>query len=178
MNTNRNNRNAAGFSVAEMLVAVLLILIVSAVVAAGMPMARQAYEKAVDAANAQTLLSTTVTTLRSELGEASDITTTSTTVDGVAGKELESFRSARTGARTELSNPDSGIMVKDYADNSLPRDHLLVTTQAATKRLSTSYSHILYDDASGVFTITDLCVKRNGTEIAALETLRIKTVNP
>ena len=53
--------NRKGFSLAETLMAVLILLMVSAVVAAGIPMAREAYEKAVDAANAQTLLSTTIT---------------------------------------------------------------------------------------------------------------------
>ena len=45
-----------GFSLAEMLVAVLILLMVSAVVAGGVPTASNAYSKAVDAANAQVLL--------------------------------------------------------------------------------------------------------------------------
>ena len=53
-----------GFSLAEMLVAILILLMVSSVVAGGVPAASNAYSKAVDAANAQVLLSTAATALR------------------------------------------------------------------------------------------------------------------
>ena len=55
------------FTLAETLITVLILLMVSAVVAGGIPAAANAYRKAVDAANAHVLLSTTVNALRSEL---------------------------------------------------------------------------------------------------------------
>jgi hypothetical protein len=46
---------------------------VSAIVAAGIPTAKVAYEKVVLSANAETLMSTTVFALRNELGTAKDV---------------------------------------------------------------------------------------------------------
>ncbi len=170
--TNRKQRNNAGFSLAETLMAVLILLMVSAVVAAGMPMAREAYEKAVDAANAQTLLSTTMTLLRSELGEAQNI---SVSADGGS----ITYRSARTGARAVLFNSDdNGIMVTDYAGTSNATNHLLVTSQAATERLRTSFTASY---SGSVFTVTQLQVTRSGKVIAQLDPekpFKIRTVNP
>lgn len=71
----RRNKTRAllGFTLAETLVAILIMLMVASVATAGIPAARNAYDKAVSAANAQTLLSTAVTTLRSELSTAPKI---------------------------------------------------------------------------------------------------------
>ncbi len=169
MRKKRNRRASAGFSLAETLMAVLILLMVSAVVATGMPMARDAYEKAVDAANAHTLLSTTVTMLRGELSEAQYISG--------GGDTPILYRSARTGASTTLSYDESmGVKVKDYAEATAAVEHPLVTTQAATSRLRTEFGSISY--ANGVYTVTGLCVKRSGTVISKLDTLTINTVNP
>ena len=54
-------KSRLGFTLAEMLMSVLILLMVSSVVAGGVPVAANAYYKVVDAANAQVLLSTTVT---------------------------------------------------------------------------------------------------------------------
>ncbi len=181
MKASRKQRNSAGFSLAETLMAVLILLMVSAVVAAGMPMAREAYEKAVDAANAQTLLSTTAAMLRSELSEAN--------CEGeVAPGASITYCSGRTGLITTLSTPpaDAEASVGGVPAGELP-DGLrlryedgtrlyLVTTQTATVRLKTAFTSIGYED--GVFTISGLCVTRKGVTVASLETLKIATVNP
>ena len=52
-----------GFSLAETLMAVLILLMVTSVVATGIPAAANAYFKAVDASHAQVLLSTTMISL-------------------------------------------------------------------------------------------------------------------
>ena len=65
-------RDAHGFTLAETLLAVLILLMVSGIVAAGIPVAKKAYEKVVLAADAQLLLSTTVAELRDEIGTAWD----------------------------------------------------------------------------------------------------------
>ena len=70
----RNNRRSencrrgrSGFTIAETLVAVLILLMVSSVVAAGIPAAKSAFEKVVVGANAEILLSTSVASLRDQL---------------------------------------------------------------------------------------------------------------
>ncbi len=177
MKKNRKKRNRAGFSLAETLMAVLILLLASAIVAAGMPMAREAYEKAIDAANAQTLLSTTVTMLRAELCEAADVETESQTIAGVGTvpNVVKSFRSSRTGAPAALSNSDLGIQVTDNVGVNTVANNL-VTSEAATSRLHTAFDYIKYED--GLFTVYGLKVFRSGTgTVASLGELNVKTVN-
>lgn len=66
-------KNRGGFTLAETLIAVLILLMVSGIVAAGIPAAKEALTKAVDASHSQLLLSTTMTALRNELGSARSI---------------------------------------------------------------------------------------------------------
>lgn len=66
---NRAKRRA-GFTLAETLLAVLILLLVSGIVATGVPVAKNVYDKVVLAANAQVMLTTAVTSLRDELGTA------------------------------------------------------------------------------------------------------------
>ena len=106
-NTTQKVKNSAGFTLAETLITVLILLMVSSVVAGGVPAAANAYRKAVDAANAHVLLSTTVNALRSELS----------TAWGVSANNSELiYYSARTGAKTKIYNTDSTIMVQDYLE--------------------------------------------------------------
>lgn len=70
----RKINSIAAFTLAEALVAILILLMVTSVVAAGIPAARRAYENVVTASNAELVLSTTISALRNELGMATDIT--------------------------------------------------------------------------------------------------------
>ena len=100
-------KRAAGFTLAETLMTVLILLMVSAVVAGGMPAAMNAYRKAVDAANAQLLLSTTVNALRDELSTAWDVEVEGTTI---------TYQSSDTGEESIISLGDDGkIMLQEYA---------------------------------------------------------------
>ena len=69
----RKLNNKKGFTIAEMLVAILILLMVSSIVATGIPVAREAYEKVVLTSNAEILMSTAISALRNELGTAKDI---------------------------------------------------------------------------------------------------------
>ncbi len=70
MNRNRRKRRKSGFTLSETLIAILILLMVSAIVAGAIPTASNVYIKTVDAANAQLLLSTTITKLRDEFSTA------------------------------------------------------------------------------------------------------------
>ena len=63
----------SGFTLVEMLMTVLILSMVSAVVAGGLPMAVSAYTNVVNTANAESLLSTSMIRLRDELGTASEV---------------------------------------------------------------------------------------------------------
>ena len=71
--SNIQKQSTAGFSLIETLVALLIVLMVSMTVAAGIPAAQEAYFNVMKAANAQLLLSTTLTELRDELSIARDV---------------------------------------------------------------------------------------------------------
>ena len=73
-------KNRGGFSLAETLIAILILLMVSAIVGGAIPTASTVYKKTVDAANAQILLSTTLTELRDELSTASNIAVDGTSI--------------------------------------------------------------------------------------------------
>lgn len=107
--------------------AVLILLMVSMIVATGMPAAREAYQKVVLTANAQTLLSTAVNALRDEIGTGWDVRVES---DGSL-----SYMSADTGARSRLFIDNDGefgdmIMLEENAALS----ELGIVQQGATKR--------------------------------------------
>ena len=129
MKAERKQRNNAGFTLAEMMLAVLILLMVAAIVAGGMPMARRAYEDAVDAANAQTLLSTTATMLRGELSEAKYLSG--------SGTNALNYLSG-SGLRTTLSS-EAGSPIH-IACGSI--NEPLVTTEAQTARLHTEFGSI------------------------------------
>lgn len=104
----------SGFTLAETLLAVLILLMVSTIVATGVPVAKNAYEKVVLGSNAQVLLSNAISALRYELGTARDISIDGTTV---------TYISADTGAQSRLSiNGTEGIWLEEYYNVDLSDD--------------------------------------------------------
>ena len=181
-----------GFSLAEMLVAVLILLMVSAVVAGGVPAASNAYSKAVDAANAQVLISTAATALRDELGTAKNVS--------IRGKTVR-YYSADNGNYSELSLGDkdgrSVIMLTSYLGEKVtnsdsdvsggsadattygaPEDKVqweLVSSAAITKKLGLTYESVSFDN--GIITFTNLQVLKNNNVLAELEQLEIRVIS-
>ena len=182
-----------GFSLAEMLVAVLILLMVSAVVAGGVPAASNAYSKAVDAANAQVLLSTAATALRDELGTARNVSIS----DGTTVR----YYSADNGNYSELSMSGSDdrpvIMLTSYlgenvnnSDSDVSGESAsatiygttedtvqweLVSSAAITKKLGLTYDSVSYDN--GIRTFTNLKVLKNSTVLAELGQLEIRVIS-
>lgn len=105
--------------------AVLILLMVSTIVATGMPAAREAYQKVVLTANAQTLLSTAVNALRDEIGTAWDVRE-----ETISDVKYLTYMSADTGARSRLFVEDGEIMLEE---NSALAE-LGIEGQSATKR--------------------------------------------
>ncbi len=154
----RKLKRTSGFTLTETLAVVIILLLVSGVVAAGMPVAANAYTKVVDSGNAQVLLSTVKTALREELSTATEI-------DPKDGKLY--YRSARYGVMAELSSRDGTIWLeylqsdKSSMDPAVKRP--LVSTAAATG-LKVEYSSITYAD--GLFTFNCLTVKKDSRFLA------------
>lgn len=113
-------KSRAGFTLAETLLAVTILLLVSVIVATGMPVAKNAYEKVMLSSNAETTLATAVAALRDELGTAWKAQ--ARTGGGV------SYISADTGMRTELYLDGNEIEVFEYSDVNTKEAFITGTT--------------------------------------------------
>ncbi len=173
-------KGKAGFSLAETLIAILILLMVSAIVAGAMPAAASAYQKTVDAANAQILLSTAMTVLRDELATATDISVVNTT-------KIE-YKSGNTGNKSKIeSNIEEtgiGIQISSYPYMTKNDDNedvevyrnvrQIVSEKAATKGmvLSCTFSK----GSSGEIVVTDLTVKKDEKELAKRSSFTIRPI--
>ena len=162
----RKLKSRRGFTMAELLMVILILALVGSVVVSGIPAAMNAYRKVVDGANAQLLLSTTVSSLRRELSLAKEVKTTG------EGK-LVSYTNGETGYEiTLIHSPDEeekyeGIALAWHTDFKGDQVQLLVTKAAATKNMISEYDSITYEN--GVFAVKGLQVKKDGKILAALD---------
>lgn len=172
---NRDNwkrtRARAGFSLMETMITVLILLMVSSVVAAGVPLAMNAYRAVLNAANAEVLLSSTVTRLRDELGEATDI--------AVGDDNASITFTGANGFRCMLYlGGEEGIMLRETVGEE-ERTRALVSRAASNQNLHTEYSGagggaISYSD--GVIVINNLSVKNGADVLTSLSELRIRVL--
>lgn len=169
----RKLRDKRGFSLAETLLAVLILLLVSVVVATGMPAATNAYNKVILGANAKVMLSTAITALHDELGTAWQ-------VKPITGGLT--YFSASTGAKTNLTKGEDGkLWVEEYVSQSddlihditeekhkeehKDKGHLLVPD--TNSKMYVTCGGITYNENTGIATISDLKIlKQDGTELA------------
>ena len=170
MRAKKRIRSRKGFTLAETLLAVLILLLVSSIVAAGMPAAKQAYEKVVLASNAELMLSTAVATLRDELGTAWDV---QPATGGVT------YFSADTTNRSKLYVKNDAIKLMEYSETTDAEQLLGITTKTAGAQADGEDGHelvfqaqgdnalkvccgsIVPDSATNAVIITGLCVKNS-----------------
>ena len=181
----RRLREKRGFTLSETLITVLILLMVSAIVAGGVPAAANAYYKIIDAANAQILLTDTVTSLRSELAVAINPVVNDST------KEV-TYTNNNSGWTKTLKNSESGILTREinnsasdvkpfgWNETDSNKEHPLVQTKMSggikTSKLVTSYGAITYSD--GVFTIQNLKVtKKDNTGDQIMVEIRSLTID-
>lgn len=174
-------KSQMGFTLAETLLAVLILLLVSTIVANGIPAATKAYQKTVLAANAQSLMSTTVAALRDELGTAWDVT--------VAGNEI-TYYSADTGNRTTLKKDGTGaIIITEYISTdglnvnatSTGNERQLTPKETLTQDLTITYDTVTDQstDDSKVVVFKGLKVTPKGDSeqvIAQMDSLTIRVI--
>ena len=179
----KKTNNMWGFSLAESLVAIIILLLVSSIVAAGIPAAVAAYDKAVTGANAQALLSTAVTALRDELGTARDI-------EVLENKRVQ-YYSADTMSVSEMylssdATRTGEIILKEYIPYEISgetasisaSERRLVTPSAATNHLYVTFESISRVPDKDIISITGLKVLQEGhnNPIVSLETLYIHII--
>ncbi len=166
---------SAGFTLAETLVAVVILVLISA---AALPAAMNAYRNAVDAANAQVLLSTTVNALRSELSTAWNVSAEGTTI---------TYQSADTGDKSVISLGEDRIMLQEYSRDETPgwwggaekptasprplvSDAMRQETRNSDSHMSVTYGpdDVSISDDGMYVTITGLRVERDGKVLAKM----------
>ena len=166
---------SAGFTLAETLVAVVILVLISA---AALPAAMNAYRNAVDAANAQVLLSTTVNALRSELSTAWNVSAEGTTI---------TYQSADTGDKSVISLGEDRIMLQEYSRDETPgwwggaekptasprplvSDAMRQETRNSGSHMSVTYGpdDVSISDDGMYITITGLRVERDGKVLAKM----------
>ena len=152
--------NQSGFSLAETLVALLVLTLVSVMMVNGIRLAVREQRKITDKANAQILLSTTVTELRSRLMNAYDISVSE-------GENEISFSDWSTKNRLIIVSEPDGIRIS-YGDEK----KLLVTSEAASKDMHVECSFAY--DGSGLISIKEIKVKKEGNVLAELEEFLIR----
>lgn len=190
MRIRRKIRSQSGLTLAETLVATIILLLVSTIVVQGIPVAKNAYEKVVVAANAKVMLTTAITALRNELSTAQRIELTS------ADDKSITYYSADRGATskiylsdgTDINYPAGTVMLQEYQDYGdanaddtgffeilnpdwepklevSAKARALVTSLEAQRgrpdSLYISYEGIVYDKTTKVITVKDLKVCRS-----------------
>lgn len=184
------SRGQAGFSLTEMLATMLIMVMVTTMVVTGMPAARDAYLKTVNASNAQVALSTTLTALRSELGTASKKPN-----PVVSGNSL--YYLSGEGCWVSISNDSdsdkygTGLKKCYYlgTPNGVDVSTLqidtsgggngvydLIPSKSITDSLRVDASGLSFDATTGVVTIGKVAVTdKLGQELAKVENYQIKT---
>lgn len=171
----RKLNSKAGFTLAETMIAVLILLMVSAIMAGGIPVAKNAYERVVRESNGELLMSTTISTLRNELGMADN-------VEIKDGNKTVVYDNETVGATSSIWVNGSGvIMYQRYADTdmSVASDAVpLISTQVTTKDLKVTFDSISYDETNGVITISNLSVKdSHNREVTGRGTVSIRVIS-
>ncbi len=171
-------RSSGGFTLAEMLVAILLMLMTAAVLARGVSLAQSSYGTVTDTANAQMLLSTGITMLRHELGTAKDI---SLERDDNATYTVINYRTSSNGSQSSimLEGVYQDIYLIQYANviTLEQTKNLLVNSKIATENLHLTYQSVSYDPVACMMTFTGLAVYREGQDnpLAEQGVLQIQT---
>ena len=175
MKARRKLKSKSGFTLAETLLAVMILMLVSVIVATGIPVAKNAYDKVVVAANAQALLSTTAIALRDELGTAWNVKINDD--PAATSGSYVTYYSSDTGAKSKiyLDAESNKISLQEYVTNKYFNDvqsvsvgdgHTLVSDSAANRNLVISYTGITRDGNSLHF--SGLIVKKDDQEMTKL----------
>ncbi len=152
-----------GFTLAETMLATLILVIVFGIVAAGIPSAVNSFEGVVDSANAQLLLSTTMTCLKDEIGKASDVSCSGSSV----------YYTGQDGIRRVMECGSSeGIKIRLSGSD---QSYLLVSGAAANNDLYVTYT---IDEAysGGVLSFSDLSVRKGSKTLIKVDTFKVKVI--
>ena len=174
-----------GFSLTELLTTTLILSMVTATIAASIPGAINAYRTVVDVANANILLTSTITKLRSELTGATGIKIKETQTPD--GKKLDLDYTNGKGVLCEIefidSYDDKGIYYSEFKGADINRDvpivrYLLVSQEAASGEMYVKGS-VEKDDANGDLQFIGLSVYKDDRDITKSNiTFTVRLLSP
>jgi Tfp pilus assembly protein PilV len=172
-----------GMTVLETLISMFILMMVTVVVATGIPTAANAYSKVLDSANAQILLSTAMTKLRDELETADNIKVDGTSITYTTNSYGESmiYLNRDSGYADSTNNKGNyghvgavrlweyiidGKTTEDDKKNAVKNNinRLLVSQKASNDNLYLTYSSITYTSDSKYITFNGLVVRKKDTD--------------
>lgn len=130
-------RSKKGVTIAEMLLALLILAMTMSILGGGLYVVQNAYQKIIREADAQTLLSTASSAVSAELQKSKDIRK-----ETVAGAERWSFYQVDRGYRIALVNRDSNI----YLETENGKQISLLSEQVIPKGLNLEIEGLTYGD--------------------------------
>ena len=166
MKTMKKLKSQQGFSVSEMLMAVLIIALTLSFIGGGITVIKDAYLKITLRAEAQTLLSTVITAVSSEFRNADEIRK----IEGDGENNYWSFYSFERGYRMYFENKDNNIYIKTEV---LSEDVPLLTQKTITNGLVPKLEDLTYENQ--VFTYTIKIYYKN--EVYAEQEISVRPMN-
>ena len=163
--------NKKAFTLAETLVATLILLMVSAIVAAGIPVAKNAYEKVVVKANAEVVMSTAINALRNELSVANDIE--------VTGDTTITYSSGTYGSRSKIFVDEEGIEYVRYSTSTpggTAEEKSRLVSKSASDNLTVTYDKAEYDSTTSIIEFTNLRVLKGNKTFVERTPLSISVI--
>lgn len=164
--------NNHGFTLSETLVSLLILALVITLTGGGIVVVKNAYERVTMKANAQTLLSTTMTKVSNELRFAEDIDVAEAGSDGIA--KSPAFTDGRTSYRMTLANDENKGIVSRYSYGTSHNDVRLLTDKTMTDGLIPSITYE-YDKNKAMFSAT-ITVTKNSDRIYE-QTIKVRPLN-
>lgn len=182
--TPRSQRSTSGFTLVEILLALAITVVFTAIVCAGIPAAWRTYTDSVDASNAQVLLSTTTTTLRNELNRATNVDDAASHGARIAFDTGEGYRVTLDGSKNGIEKVTAAYTVDgdgERVPGASSSPTYLLADATRTESLGITFASISFDKEHGVFSISGLEVKRGNDVIATVGTsdgtFKVKTIS-
>lgn len=159
-------KSQQGFSVSEMLLAVLLIGLILSFIGGGIAVVKNAYQRITLRAEAQTLLSTVITSVSAELRYADEIEK----IEEANQNSNWSFYSTKRGYRIYFENKNDNIYINTEVSTAwVP----LLTEKTITQGLVPKLLDLKYEE--GVFTYTIKIYYEN--DVYAEQEINVRPMN-
>lgn len=181
-------KSQRGFSLMETLAVILVMTLVGIMMATGIPAAQKSYTGAMDGANAESVLFTTVEQLRSKLSVAAK-TVDPNQKSEAEGKVICSYEDVESGVYTSIVQKPDGLYIDRWSgidEGETPKSERLIPAaleRGASERLIVQFKSdggagIDRDPSTGMFTISGLEVVRDGETAPLAELDTPVTVKP